>query len=68
MTDKEFWTQQRAALIKQAKALREQYDGVMQQIASIERMYSIEKKPQTVVLSPTDSLAGIMTMNEGSSS
>jgi hypothetical protein len=63
MTERDFWLQQRAALIKQAKALKEQYDGVLQQIAAIERMYNIEKKPpQTVAIQPQDSIAGIMAM------
>jgi hypothetical protein len=63
MTERDFWLQQRAALIKQAKALKEQYDGVLQQVAAIERMYSIEKKPpQTVAIQPQDSIAGIMML------
>lgn len=66
MTERDFWVQQRAALIAQEKALKQQRDAVLQQIAAIERMYSIEKKPQQVQVSPVDSIAGIMVMNEGS--
>lgn len=62
MTERDFWIQQRAALIAQEKALKQQRDAVLQQIAAIERMYSIEKKPQTVQLSPADSIAGIMAL------
>lgn len=60
MTDREFWIQQRAALIGQAKGLKEQYDGVLRQIAAIERMYNIYKAAAEIAVQPSDSIAGIM--------
>lgn len=66
MTEKEFWAQQRRALLMHVKGLEQQRDAVLQQIATIERMYNIEKKPQQVTCTPSDSFAGIMQVNEGS--
>lgn len=65
MNDREFWIQQRAALIKQEKALKEQRDAIMQQIATIERMYNVFKAAAEIKIQPSDSIASIM-FEEGS--
>jgi hypothetical protein len=63
MTERDFWLQQRAALLSQVKGIEQQRAALLQQVAAIERMYSIEKKPQqTVAIQPQDSVAGIMML------
>jgi hypothetical protein len=60
MTDREYWVHIRASLIKQEKALKEQRDGILQQIAAIERKWNIYKAAAEIAIQPSDSIAGIM--------
>ena len=63
MKDREFWERTRAALIARAKALELERAAIRQQVSVIERMLGVDNM-QTVNISPSDSIAGIISAEQ----
>ncbi len=64
MTEREYWIQLRAALLKQVRALELQRDGLLQQVAVIERQFDIGSRMEAVNILPSDTIAGILSKTQ----